>query len=677
MNFLFPLFLAGAAAILLPWILHRFNRETPPETLFPSTRFLESTRVPVSRKKRLRHIGLFSLRALFLLAACLLFAQPYCSTEQSRAALQRNVFIVIDRSASMQTDDYWSQAVAKTAELLSAAQQTESPIQGGVNAVQLFDMTSTLTAHGELDNNISAANASLRNLSPSFETARYGLMMQQLDALASRLENPVDVLFVSDAQESNLPLQRRLLRTQHINSFSLHKIESAASNLAVRGSARNEDGVNIQVSAQVLYSQANDVGSSSPDSTTATLSVLAGGQELESRNLPLSKNVSESIVFSNLVMPSASIDEVTLRISGENDALSIDSEITIPIQSEIPIQVGISSIGTRLPEAGALFLRTALNTDGLARVVTSANNGSGLSDDANHWVVFIPHSPGGEVQVPQVITDFVSAGGNVLLILVLESSEPAAVQTHTGFIGSLDTAHPLALGELNWQDVRVFAPIEFSANSTDKVLMRTDSGAALLVERSLTPRTGEAEANASGRLLLLADPLDGVASDLPLRSAFVDWVANTVQWFDASVAFPSQLNAGESLLLPAQAQVLSPSGRTLRALSASSTQNRLQLNEPGVHTVITSTTEHAMAVTVPWVESDLTSIAVNEGNYWGGNFSDTSAEVSAEGADLPSDVMSVANKWPWWPWLMPLLALALLAESVLANRLLRVRRDGV
>jgi len=690
MNFIFPAFLAGIAALLLPWLLHRFNRETPPETPFPSTQFLESTRVPVSRKKRLRHIGLFSLRALFIIAACLLFAQPYCSTDANRAASARNVLVVIDRSASMQTDDHWSQAVAKTADLLSTSREGESSVSGNVNSVQLFDMASTLTAHTELGSDIGAANIALRNLSPSFETAQYGLMMQQLDAIASRLDNPVDVLFVTDAQQTNLPLQRRLLRTQHIDSFQLHKIDTAASNLAVRASARVDDGVNVQVSAQVLYSDSADSGSDSPSTTPVTLRVSADGRELETRQFNLTKNVAEPVVFNNVIMPSAGIDELSVEISGENDALPVDSEITVPIQSDVPIQVGIGSIDMRLPETGALFLRTALNTDGLARVITSSNNGAGLSDDAKHWAVFVPHTAGAEVEVPQAVADFVSAGGNVLLVLVLEDSEGTdtltAAATGADYIGSIDSAHPLALGELNWQDTRVYTPVDFSVDESDRILMRAGSGKALLVERSIVTHSGsaaDANASATGRLLVLADPLDGVASDLPLQSAFVDWVANTVRWFDASIAFPSQLNAGESLLLPAQAQVLSPSGKTLRALSDSANLNQLQLNEPGVHTVITSTAEHRLAVSVPWEESDLTSFAVADDKYWGGELNTATAESAVVENDNESNTnetfsaLNSDNRQPWWPWLMPLLALVLLAESIWANRLLSIRRDGV
>ena len=695
MNFVFPAFLAGIAALLLPWLLHRFNRETPPETPFPSTQFLESTRVPVSRKKRLRHLGLFSLRTLFLLAACLLFAQPYCTTDQNRASQQRNVFVVIDRSASMQADDRWSQARAKTAEVLNESQAPTSAVGSTQNAVQLFDIASTLTAHGELSTELSGANATLRSLSPSFESAPYGLMMQQLDALASRLDDPVDVVFITDAQESNLPLQRRLLRTQHIDNFTLHKVNTNAANLAVRASARAGDGVNVQVSAQVLYSHADDASNNSdaetPNTTSATLTVLAAGQTLESRTFNLTQGATESIVLSNLVMPSAAIDELTVRLDGDNDSLAIDNEISVPIQLDNPIQVGIGSIGMRMPEEGALFLRTALNTDGLARVINSSNNGTGLSDEASHWAVFIPHAAGTDVQVPQVVTDFVRAGGNVLLVLVPENGSEKSSVSNADFIGSIDTAHPLALGELDWQETRVYSPVSFNSLSTDRILMRTGSGLPLLVERNALSSIDSSDTQASGRLLFLADPLDGVASDLPLQSAFVDWIANTIRWFDASIAFPTQINAGESLLLPAQTQVLSPSGKTLRTLADSGQKNRLLLNEPGVYTVVTSMAEYPLAVTVPWEESNLTSFVEDKEGFWGQSdpTSSTADESlvefdnnngknneTANALNTPS-ALDASKGRPWWPWLMPLLALALLAESLWANRLLSVRRDGV
>ena len=253
MTFLFPAFLAGLAALFVPWILHRFNRETPPATPFPSTRFLEATRAPVSRKKRLRHLGLFSLRSLFLIALCLLFAQPYCSTDENRAGSQANTFVVVDRSASMQTGDRWSSAIGAAADALRDG-TAAGTVGAGPNSVQLFDLAGTLTAHGELSSDLSPANAALRGLRPSAQAGDYGLMMQQLDTLASAQELPVDVVFISDAQQSNLPLQRRQLRTQNIRNFTIQNMASDETNLAIVGNASSTDGVNVALSLRLLFS---------------------------------------------------------------------------------------------------------------------------------------------------------------------------------------------------------------------------------------------------------------------------------------------------------------------------------------------------------------------------------------------------------------------------------------
>jgi len=74
MSLLAPWFLLGLAALFVPIVLHRFSHSEPEEHSFPSTRFLDATRPPVSRKRRLRYRTLFSLRSLFLLLLCLLFA---------------------------------------------------------------------------------------------------------------------------------------------------------------------------------------------------------------------------------------------------------------------------------------------------------------------------------------------------------------------------------------------------------------------------------------------------------------------------------------------------------------------------------------------------------------------------------------------------------------------------
>jgi len=719
MSFLAPLFFAGLLAWAGPWLLHRFNREDPPETVFPSTRFLEATRVPVSSQKKLRHLGLLSLRTLFLLAACLLFAQPYCSTDQNRTG-QRNVFVVIDRSASMQTGDRWSRAVAEASNALSA---------DPMNSVQLFDLTSELNAHGELTTELSAANNALQALEPSNEQGRYGVMMQRLDALASREELPVDVVFITDAQRSNLPLQRRRLRTTNIDQLSIKSVAENETNVAVRANASSSDGVNVSLSAQVLWSTSDDTTAGTSTNTlgdqSANLIVSAGDRSLASEALTLKANEPITAVINELILPSIETKQLTVRVTADdgNDLLPIDNEIEVAVQRAEPIPIGVRALGMQEPEAASLFLRTALTTDRLAKLVPFTGDATTLSSDALHWVIFVPHNEAGDISVPEPVENFVAEGGNVLLVLQPSTDESSSLSTQapsesssvaqfdelpsdvtgevtgelpgelpsgTDFIGTVDVAHPLALGELDWQETKVYSTIGLEPESIDRVLMRTGRGVPLMIERNLFSNAQSDEESKPGRLLIVSDPLDGVASDIPLQSAFVDWVAQIVGWFDASIAFPPQLNSGESIALPAKAQVISPSGQPLRSLAGSAVASRVVLRDPGLHTVVTNAAEHAVAVTVPWEESNFETLSEDYLAEWSsGEVPDAELTTSdaLTNSDEPLDEplnegTSDAARTPppllssWWPWLLSLLAFSLLAESLLANRRLAVRRDG-
>ena len=688
MTFLAPLFFAGLVALLGPWLLHRFNRQDPPEMSFPSTQFLEATRVPVTRQKRLRHLDLFSLRTLMLFLVCLLFAQPYCSTDQSRAGSQRNTFVVLDRSASMQTGDRWERAVAEaSSSLRSARNSAQTGTDGSLNAVQLFDVTSELSALTELTTDLTPANNALRNLAPTFEQGRYGIMMQQLDALASRQELPVDVVFVTDAQRTNLPLQRRRLRTTNIDQLSIKSVAENESNLAVRANASSVDGVNVRLSAQVLMSTSNADENTSGGSRSVNLIVSAAGQNLASESLSLTANEPVTVVINDLILPTTDTKQLNVAIAADDgiDLLSIDSAIDVPVQRAEPISVGVRALGMQEPEDASLFLRTALTTDNLARLVPFTGDAASLSSDAKHWVVFVPHGSTAEVTVPESVEEFVSAGGNVLMILQPTDEGSVEPLASADYIGGVDVAHPLALGEIDWRETNLYSALNVTPEPNDRVLMRAGRGSPMMLERNLSVDSSSTTIK-YGRLLILADPLDGIASDMPLQPAFVDWTSQIVSWFDASIAFPAQLDSGESVALPVNAQVLSPTGRSLRTLADSGSANRMVLQDPGVYTIVTNVAEHAVAVTVPWEESNLETLSDDYLAEWSsGELSVAELSENDEPADseqaLNQDSDESAFSAPpvssWWRWLLPLFALFLVAESLLANRRLAVRRDGV
>ena len=56
MSFLYPVFLAGAAAIAIPIVLHLLRRDLAPEVPFSAVRLLRNSPIERSKRRRLRDL---------------------------------------------------------------------------------------------------------------------------------------------------------------------------------------------------------------------------------------------------------------------------------------------------------------------------------------------------------------------------------------------------------------------------------------------------------------------------------------------------------------------------------------------------------------------------------------------------------------------------------------------
>ena len=104
MNFLAPLFLAGAVAIGLPVIFHLIRRTTKDRTVFSSLMFLLPTPPRLTRRSRLEHILLLVLRCLVLCLLAFGFARPFIKkaiSDDAPTGAARRIVVLVDSSASM------------------------------------------------------------------------------------------------------------------------------------------------------------------------------------------------------------------------------------------------------------------------------------------------------------------------------------------------------------------------------------------------------------------------------------------------------------------------------------------------------------------------------------------------------------------------------------------------
>ena len=109
LGFLAPLFFAGAALIVVPWIVHRIRRPERDVVRFSSLMFVPDVRREVIERRRVQHLLLMLLRMLLLALLAVAFTRPYLemwAAAEGPAYGSRRHVILLDTSLSMATTGY-------------------------------------------------------------------------------------------------------------------------------------------------------------------------------------------------------------------------------------------------------------------------------------------------------------------------------------------------------------------------------------------------------------------------------------------------------------------------------------------------------------------------------------------------------------------------------------------
>ena len=120
MSFLAPLFLAALAALAVPIFVHLIQRERRTIVEFPSLMFVQRIPFQSTERRRIHNWLLLLLRAAALAAVVIAFARPFVGIDPVQAAVtgDREVVVLVDRSASMGYGDRWARAQAETRRII-------------------------------------------------------------------------------------------------------------------------------------------------------------------------------------------------------------------------------------------------------------------------------------------------------------------------------------------------------------------------------------------------------------------------------------------------------------------------------------------------------------------------------------------------------------------------------
>jgi len=665
MSLLAPLYLLGLLGLVLPWLLHRFSHHEPPEHAFPTTRFLEPTKPPATSKRKLRYWLLLLARFLFLAALCILFAQPWLRSANNAANSEAVQLVILDNSFSMRASNRWEQALKAVDSLIS-----EFPEQ---DAVQLFSHAGQLVSHTDIVTDHGAVKTALNQIEPGFEPADFGEMMRRLNKVAGDIDKPVLATFITDGQRTNLPQQKNALLANRLKKLNVISVASETPiNYSLRAEARTDDSVTARVSVGVAASDAASGGDTTSQSGTKTVQVSMQDRVLGTQTVSLNAGESKTIQFDDINLPNdlSSLMNVSFVTS---DFLDDDDRVDIPVLGLSSVDITLTEIGGEPTDQSRVFISTALETNGDARVeVLDAN--AALSPSVRHAIVFIDDL----TDVPDVITRFVVAGGNALLLpsKQIASADDAATSA-SSIITQIDLAHALQLGDIDWFETHFYSIPALDTTSDDQILMSLDTGEPVLVERFVGDR---------GRLLILNDVLDGQNSDLPLQPAFVLLMGQIVDYFSANNALPTELEVGQDLFLPANSQLLTPDAEPVLELSQLGTANSVRIDKPGVYSVLGASSTERVSVVLNTGESNLLAMSRDDLDAWesrhdaNSSGDDVDADNRQAGSQADSNDLTaheIRDKLTLWRWLLPVVLLLLVIESLYANRMLWVRRDGL
>src|SRR5690606_6948060 len=97
------------------------------QQLFSSLMFLAPSPPRFTRRSRLNHLLLLALRASALVLIALAFARPFMRSLQqlNLSGPERQVVILVDRSASMQRSSLWDQARREVEAVLDGLRPTD------------------------------------------------------------------------------------------------------------------------------------------------------------------------------------------------------------------------------------------------------------------------------------------------------------------------------------------------------------------------------------------------------------------------------------------------------------------------------------------------------------------------------------------------------------------------
>lgn len=710
MNFLYPLFLAGIAAVGVPIVLHLVRRHTRDRVTFSSLMFLRTTRLRLTSRSRLENIPLLILRCLMLCLLALAFSRPFLSrpTADKQVSPAKRIALLIDTSASMRRAGMWDRAIDEARSALEDITPTDRV------CIMSFDKnTRTLVGFEqwqklEPPRRVPVAIEEISRLSPGFNGTGLGqALVNAAEAIEDdeaneqqRAASLRQVVLVSDLQQgSRLDALRNYEWPERTELVVKPIVAKGTTNATLQLLTERDDLAVAEGQYRAPIRITN-----SPDAAAEQFTLRWAGQS-EPNEADQITDVYVAPGHSTVVHVRAPAGEQTGRnliLTGDDH----DFDNTLYLAPQLKQQINIVYIGADDPNDPKEMLYYVRRCFGASRTLRPRIIFTPQVSDIStaHFVIIAdPLKP----EQTEALRQYLKSGRTALL--VLKSPDAAADVAALAGIENLDAEeaevdgyamlsriefnHPLLapfaepqFGDFTgihfWKhrrvdiaelpDARVLAFFDNPAPSTGS------SGEPNLPNENL-PAVFEQPVGA-GSLLVLTSSWHPSDSQLALSTKFVPLLYSVLEYGGVLVAQRSQHFVGDSIPIPH-----SPTQRLtdvkIRAPDDSVTdldanqQMFAGANQPGVYTIESSAGKRLFAVNLPAAESRTAPMLVEEFEGLGvslGQSSNVPTELVKQ-ASRRSSFVELESEQKLWRWALVALLAVALTETWLAGWLTRRR----
>jgi hypothetical protein len=599
----------------------------------------------------------------------------------------------------MQHDERWSRAIAAAESVLESLRSADQ-----VMLVRAAGRRMDIAHEAVIARDAGTVRAALRALEPGIDRVDFGFAMSTAEQWLRSPRPAVLLHLISDFQQSAAPLRFADLEPPagsqlvmhdvgaggvdniYIESVTLDEGDTRALEVRVRGAAGEtpQRDVVLKIDGEE-YARRKITLPTIADLRATDLSLLGEGggsarmqpnseEDLQEETTDDRAAKLTSVSFGELAFsPGAHRLEVEIE---PHDALPQDDRFHAVLEHSDPRALLLARTANA---DDAAYFAAAIGALTAPRVsVQREPAGSFERNDFDDFAVLVvPDIFALSSAAAAELEKYVSAGGALLTTLgpgtqqaehaLFEGWRIAAPRAQVATIGSIDASHPILRDTPEWHRVRLFRQRSVEVAESDRVLIAHADGAPLLIERTL----------GAGRMLVLTAPIDRAWSDLAIHPVFVQFISRATRYLIGRDSATASVTVGSSVMTGLTrltgGQIFDPSGARVLELAQTASADRLIPEALGFYEIRHANGARWLAVNTDRRESDLRRLAPGYRARWQA-MRPQAAPATGPAPETVAAAQTQAQSIG--PMLMWAAALLLLAEVLIANRYLAVRRMG-